>query len=213
MAIERPAPPPLDDEPERIDGRRARRASNRQAAVDALIALYREGRYTPTAVEIAERAGLSVRSLFRYFDDVDDLAGAAIDHQASLAYPLLTVDAAPHDPLEVRITQLVESRVHQFEILAPAAIAARVVAHRRPAVAAELAEVSGARRDQIRSLFSAELSAMGPHDARRTLAAVDVMCSFEAYRLLRHEHDLEPDDLVVHLAEAVALLLGGGTGP
>jgi TetR/AcrR family transcriptional regulator, regulator of autoinduction and epiphytic fitness len=212
MAIERPAPPPPDGQPDHVDGRHARRASNRQAAVDALIALYREGRYTPTAVEVAERAGLSVRSLFRYFDDVDDLAGAAIDHQASLTYPLLTVDAEPDDLLEVRITKLVESRVHQYEVLAPAACAARAVAHRHPAVAAKLAEVSSARRGQIRSLFSPELAAMRPNDALRTFTTIDLLCSFEGYQFLRHQHDLEPHELVLLLAETVKRLLDNSTG-
>jgi TetR/AcrR family transcriptional regulator, regulator of autoinduction and epiphytic fitness len=190
-----------------VDGRRARRAANRQTVVDAMISLFAEGRLTPTAIEIAERAGLSVRSLFRYFDDVDDLAAAAIDYQATLAYPLLTLDAEPDDPLEFRIARLVESRVRQYQLLAPAARAARAVAHQRPAVAAKLAEVNGVRREQIRSLFAAEFAAMQPHDTRRTLAAVDVLCSFESYQFLRHEHDLHPDELATHLADSLATLL------
>ncbi|MCD9622860.1 TetR/AcrR family transcriptional regulator [Rhabdothermincola salaria] len=172
-----------------------------------MMSLYSDGQYTPTAAAIAERAGVSVRSLFRYFDDVEDLAAAVIERQASLVYPLLAVDVAADDPVEVRVAQLVDGRVRQYELLAPAARAARAVAHRRPLVAAKLAEINAARREQIRTLFSEELEAMGPHDARRVLGAADVLCSFETYHLLREEHGLEPDVLVADLARTLLVLL------
>ncbi|HAP77906.1 MAG TPA: TetR/AcrR family transcriptional regulator, partial [Acidimicrobiaceae bacterium] len=43
--------------------------------------LYRSGNFDPSIDEIATRSGVSARSVFRYFDDVDDLANAAIDQQ------------------------------------------------------------------------------------------------------------------------------------
>ena len=54
---------------EETDGRRLRRALNREAVVDALLSLYDEGNLRPGTDRIAERAGISPRSLFRYFDD------------------------------------------------------------------------------------------------------------------------------------------------
>jgi AcrR family transcriptional regulator len=51
------------------DGRRLRRHHNREAVIDALPGLFDNGIYRPSAAEIAERAGLSPRSLFRYVDD------------------------------------------------------------------------------------------------------------------------------------------------
>jgi AcrR family transcriptional regulator len=207
MPTERPAKTPPDGEADRTDGRRVRREANRQAVVGAMVSLFADGEFTPTAAEIAERAGLSVRSLFRYFDDVDDLAAAAIAFQESQAIPLLALDAHPTDALDHRIVQLVESRVRQYEILAPAARAARVVAHRRPEVAAKLDEVARVRREQIRTLFATELEAMGPDDAGRTLAAVDVLCSFDSYQLLRHHHGLEPHRVTACLTQALTDLL------
>src|SRR6185437_733480 len=60
------------------DGRRLRRDRNRMAVVDALLDLYGESNLRPSTAEIADRAGLSHRSLFRYFDDFDDLCREAI---------------------------------------------------------------------------------------------------------------------------------------
>jgi AcrR family transcriptional regulator len=77
------------------DGRTARRERNREAVVTALLGLYREGVMTPSADEIATRAGVSARSLFRYFTDVDDLAFAAVARQAEHLMPLLALDLDP----------------------------------------------------------------------------------------------------------------------
>src|SRR5215208_2782409 len=108
-----------------VGGRRARREQNRAAVLEALAGLYRQGVYEPSAAQIAERAGLSPRSLFRYFDDVDDLNRAAIEQQLGRARPLLVVDARPEEPTAVKVERLVEARLRLFEAIAPAARAAR----------------------------------------------------------------------------------------
>ncbi|HQZ33105.1 MAG TPA: TetR family transcriptional regulator, partial [Ilumatobacteraceae bacterium] len=69
------------------DGRHARRDRNRLAVVDAMLLLYAAGNLEPSSDEIAERAGLSPRSLFRYFDDLDDLVRVAISRQYERLLP------------------------------------------------------------------------------------------------------------------------------
>ena len=70
-----PAPP--------VDGRRARRHRSRDLAVDALLDLLGEGVLRPTAQQVAERSGVSLRSIFRIFDDVESLNAAACARQLS----------------------------------------------------------------------------------------------------------------------------------
>ena len=60
-----------------VDGRRARRHRSRDLAVDALLDLLDEGVVRPTAQQVAERSGVSLRSIFRIFDDVESLNAAA----------------------------------------------------------------------------------------------------------------------------------------
>ena len=59
-----------------IDGRTARAVRTREAIVDACIALVDEGDVRPTALKVAERAGVSVRSVFQHFDDLEGLYAA-----------------------------------------------------------------------------------------------------------------------------------------
>ena len=58
---------------ETIDGRRARRERGRLAVSDAVIDLVGEGNTDPTSEQVAERAGVSVASLFRYFETLEEL--------------------------------------------------------------------------------------------------------------------------------------------
>src|SRR3954453_10861761 len=120
---------------EEIDGRRLRREQNRQAVLDALLDLFRDGVYETSSNEVAARAGLSPRSLFRYFDDVDDLHRAAAERQLRLARPLVDVSVRPEDATATKIEHLVQARARLFETIAPAARATRVCAHRHPNLA------------------------------------------------------------------------------
>ncbi len=187
-------PVPADDVQEgEGDGRRRRRERNRQAVVDALLDLYQEGSLRPSTAEVAERAGLSPRSLFRYFDDVDDLTRAALEGQLERAAPLVPVAVAPSAPLEVRVAALVEQRFRLFDAVAPAATVSRLRSPFQPVLAAELRRNRAFLRDQVRVLFEPELSTLEPERATEALAACDVATSFEAHQLLLHDQGLPPE--------------------
>jgi AcrR family transcriptional regulator len=190
-----------------MDGRRARREQNRLAVLEALGELYRQGNYQPSSAEIAERAGLSPRSLFRYFDDIDDLNRAAIEHQVAQAQPLLRLDVDPGLGTEQKAWELAEARTRLYEAIAPAARAARVSAHSHPVLAAQVSQARTFFRRQLRKLFDSELAAMHPERAPGVLAAVDVLCSFESYELLRHDQRLSRARFVVTISQALCDLL------
>ncbi len=177
-----------------VDGRHLRRAQNRDAAIEALVTLYEEGRYDPSAAEIAERAGLSPRSLFRYFDDTDDLARAAVAYHLALVQPLLSVAVAPDDPLDRRIDELVRRRVELWEAIMPSARVARMRAPVVPVLAEEL------RRN--RAYLRRQIGRVLPELGKQALAAADVLCSFESYELLRNDQRLS--------AKAVRDVIAGG---
>ena len=61
----------------RRDGRVSRAARTREAVVDALLALNDRGVLRPTARDIAAEAGVSLRSLYVHFDDLESLFVAA----------------------------------------------------------------------------------------------------------------------------------------
>ncbi|MEZ5249719.1 MAG: TetR/AcrR family transcriptional regulator [Ilumatobacteraceae bacterium] len=178
----------------REDGRHARRDRNRYAVVDAYLQLVREGNAKPSVAEVAERSGVSHRSVFRYFADKDELARTSIERQLEFARPLVAIAVASDAPLATRIDQLVARRLALFEAIGPVARLSRSLAAGQPIIEAELTSTRAFLRHQLHHLFRAELDACPPRDREHLRAALDVFASFEVADLLRTDHGRTLDD-------------------
>lgn len=199
--------------PAQSDGRRMRRERNRQAVVDALLALFREGDLRPSSSDVANRANLSPRSLFRYFDDLDDLIRTAVAVQMEQARPLMSIAAVPGDPLQRRIDALVVQRAALFDAIGPAAAVARREAPFQPLLREQVGRTRTALRGQLQALFAPELDALDDEQAATVLAAIDVACSFEAYQLLRADQGLAVAAVRAVMAMSVRSLMETASRP
>lgn len=199
----------VDADGERIDGRRAARDRNRIAVVDALLDLYAEGNMRPGADEVAKRAGISRRSVFRYFDDLDDLDRTAIARQQERVRDLWDIRDQGQGTLAERIAVMAETRVKLFDAVAPAARVSRMRAPIHPVIAEQLAESRRLFSRQVERQFEPELKALAPQDRERMVAAVDALCSFEAYDLMRTVRGLSSADVRQTMVGAMSALLGG----
>lgn len=199
---------PID---EAADGRRLRRDRNREAVVEALLELYREGNLTPSTDEIAERAGISARSLFRYFEDVDALVRTAVARQQEHLAPLFEVTARPDQPLGDRVDRFVADRMRLLDAMGPVGQLARSIAPRQPQVAAELGRIRAVLRGQVVEVFGPELRHVPADDHDAVLAALDVACSWEARHLLRQDQRLGKAAAARVMALSVHRLLGQAT--
>jgi AcrR family transcriptional regulator len=196
-----------------LDGRTLRRERNRDAVVTALLDLYRDGNLSPSADEIAARAGISVRSLFRYFDDVEDLVRTAIARQQHNLAPLYALDAQPDQPLAERVDRFVAGRVRLLEGMGEVGRAARATATREPLVLAELARIRGTLRRQLTDLFAVELDALPSPERRATVAAADVVTSWESFDLMHNDQGLSRAAAEAAMSAALLRLLdAGGAG-
>jgi AcrR family transcriptional regulator len=189
------------------DGRRARRERNRDAVVEALLQFYREGELAPSTDQIAARAGLSPRSLFRYFDDVDELCRIAIDHQRQRIQHLFVVEIDPSIALPERAARFVDRRVELYEAQSGVGLVARARAPYQPLIAAELRRRREVLRQQLAQVFAPELDSLEPELRDRLVAAADVQCSFEAYRLLLDDQGLDRHSVIAVLTEALVRLV------
>jgi AcrR family transcriptional regulator len=169
------------------DGRRRRREANRDAVVGALLDLIRDGDLDPGAEDVAARAGLSARSVFRYFDDLDDLCRAAIARQHEDVDDVLAPPALDGSSLQERVQATVEQRVRLFEAMGNVGTVARLRAPFQPLVAEQLRQVRRLLRDRMADALEPGLTGLDPATAGPLLAAADVLCSFEAYHLFRDD--------------------------
>jgi len=160
---------------ETVDGRRAGRERNRNAVADALLDLYQEGIISPGAQDVADRSGVSRRSLFRYFDDMDELCRVAIERHSARVSHLFEIEDLGDGPLATRIDRLVWQRAQLFEAIAPVARISRLRAPFQPIIAEELARSAALLRAQLARHFARELNSLGPEARNETLAAADVI--------------------------------------
>jgi AcrR family transcriptional regulator len=162
------------------DGRVQRGERNRAAIVEALLACYDEGELRPSVTQVAERAGVSARSVHNHFADVEELRAEVADRQwerhAHLAEP------PPADlPLGARIEELVARRSALYEAITPVRRAAMLSVHESPTIARRLARLGRMMRAQLSSLFAREL-VRAPGE---TLDALDACTSWDLWERLR----------------------------
>lgn len=170
------------------DGRTARREANRRRVVDAMLGLVDEGELEPTVEQVVARSGVSERSVFRYFDGLDDLRRAVIRQNFERVEPLMAVADLGVGPLDERVARFVESRIAVCEAVAGPARVGRRNAPFQPLVAEEVARFRVLLGRQVRAHFAPELGARTPAAADDLEAVVDVLVSFDAWDLLTTVH-------------------------
>ena len=135
----------------------------------------------PTAQQVAERSGVSLRSIFRIFDDVESLNAAACARQFARVRHLF-IDVPAEGDLRSRIDQVVSINGRLYESIAPVRRAALRTAPESPAVQEMLGRARGWVRSEVERVFAEELAAT---DGRDTVNALELALSFEAWDQLR----------------------------
>lgn len=189
-----------------IDGRSARSARTHDAIVEACIALVAEGDLRPTGPRIAERAGVSVRSIFQHFTDLEALFSAVGRKVAERVAPhIVAID--PTLPQDERVAQFCAQRAAVLEELTPIMRAALVHAPTSEVIDAQF--VAGHRffREQVDQVFAPELEASS--DRAQLHHAIVVATAWGTWELLRGGQGLEVGDAERVMAFLVASLLAG----
>ena len=176
----------MTSSPVRLDGRNARSERTRTAIIDALHELLLEGIGEPSARAIAERANVSLRSVFQRFEDIESVYAEVAERQGERLRPFLEPFDATR-PLVDRIEQIVTARDEMFSLIAPArrAINMQRAIKTSQNVRSGLLRLHRAQREQIASTFPIEING----DERRLLQ-VDVWLSFETWDQFTMQHGL-----------------------
>lgn len=167
-----------------VDRRRLRSERSRELVVAALLAYFDEGESQPGAARIAARAGVSERSVFRYFDDLDTLAAEAVERQIERIGPVYEAPKSTGS-LDRRIAALVDQRLRIHDAAAVASEAGRRVEARAPSVARWFARRRRLLRAQVEAQFAPELATRRGRDRTELVDALDAATSFEHIDQLR----------------------------
>ncbi len=188
------------------DGRTARGERTRRAVIDAHIALIEAGELKPTGAQIAEHAGISLRSLWANFSDLETLFGTTgaelLSRQDAMFVPV-----PPDLDLPQRVDKFCAQRARLLEFIAPYARAAGLREPYSRELRTNRLRHIGRVTDEIEALFARELSPLP--SARRTQAvqALGIASTWASWSVLRDEYDLAVPDATAVMRQTVAALL------
>jgi TetR/AcrR family transcriptional regulator, regulator of autoinduction and epiphytic fitness len=198
---------PMEAAERQRDGRTVRAERTRQALVDALLGLLDSGELSPTAAAIAQRAGVSERSLFQHFPDREALFEAVARQQFERVMPTLRpVDASL--PLAERIDQFTRQRARLYELIGGVRRAALLIEHESPAVAGWLTTARRAKAAEAERVFRRELEAIPADEREPVRAALIAVCAWPAWDSLRTHQRLGVTRARDAMAAAIGALLG-----
>lgn len=189
------------------DGRTARRDRNREAVLDAVLDLFADGAIAPAPAEVAERSGVSLRSVYRYFDDMDALVRAAIARNLARMGLLFELPEPGAGPLADRVERTVAARVRLYDGIGPMARAALARAPQNPIIAERLSETRLYLRRQVEEMFAPELAALDADAAHEIVAAVDVLLELDSVDHLRRHRRMAAPEVQRVLVRAIGALL------
>ncbi len=185
-----------DTETSPLDGRTLRRTRSRADIVTALLDLFEEGSVDVSAAQIAARAGVSERSLFRHFVDIHDLYRTVCDFQYRRVSASGVIDGFGVGDTAAKIRRFVDQRVRLYVAIGNVGIAARAHAPRMPLLAEQLHDARRAMRLQIEGHFADELAALDTAERVAAVTAIDVLTSYESFDLMHHDQALRLQTIV-----------------
>ena len=178
----------VEDSPKarRFDGRHLRSERTRQLMIEAYLQLVEEKGRMPTATEIAQRAGYSVRSIFERFPDLDALSLATADYAIAAGQAQAPAQDVDGDRT-ARIASHVRTRAEACERWLPLwrILTSPVTQDQVAALAMRVQAVRQANVERIELMYRPELVTLAPEAREQLLVVLATLTSFESWEQMR----------------------------
>jgi AcrR family transcriptional regulator len=171
-----------------VDGRRQRSERSRSAIITATLSLIDNGNFAPTARQIAEEAGVGLRSFFRHFDDMDALMDM-IDQQMRAFYEPLFNRPIESTSLAHRIEDVVADRSEAYERMKKMIMAGRAQLWRSKSVQKNYARNQVSLREHLEKWLPELKNLPAAH-----CEAAHALASFETWHRLRQHQNMNISD-------------------
>ena len=185
-------PPLAETHPQnsRIDGRRLRSERTRTLIIEAFLELLRQQpQQMPTANQIAERAGYSVRSIFERFSDLRGLNLATADYAIALGQAEAVARDVDGDR-RTRIRSHVTTRALSCERWLSLWRALTTTQDQLPELKTRVALARWGNIERLKLMYGPELSTLAASERDPLLLALATLISFESWDQLRDCYNL-----------------------
>jgi AcrR family transcriptional regulator len=188
----------LNAEAPSSDGRRARSQASRSKIIQAMMDLIESGDMNPSTANVAKKAGVGLRSLFRHFEDKDAIY-REVDAILVKAYrPIIEAPYASDDWRE-RLMELIERRCEVSEAVAPYRISTTAARRRSQFLKENFQQLYDTEKARLNSILPSQL-----HTDKPLGRSILVAMSFDTWRMLREDEHLSASETV----EAVKQMVG-----
>lgn len=168
------------------DGRRQRSDRSRRQIIEAMFELTRIGVISPTAAQVAEKAGVGLRTVFRHFEDMDTIFEEITEELTAITMPLI---AAPLKETHWRhqLSEIVDRNADIYELIFPWQVALITRRFRSDVLQRQYQREVKMLQSSIKSILPANVT-----KDRTLFAAIEVTLTFATWRRLREDQDLSP---------------------
>jgi AcrR family transcriptional regulator len=172
------------------DGRRRRSERTRLSIIEAYLELLRRNSVMPTAAQLADQAGCSVRSIFERFSDLNALSLATADYAIARGQ----AEAVPRDvdgDRSTRIRSHVETRALACERWLP--LWRILVGLDQPELRMRVEFARLANIERMKLMYRFELSLLAETARNELLIALATLINFESWDQMRHSFGLSTE--------------------
>lgn len=195
------APDVMEMATETEDGRKRRSERSREQIIEAMFELVGGGELDPGAARIAEVANVSLRTVFRHFEEVD---GLYQEMNRRVKAEVMPIVEAPFNSTNWRDTvlELVERRSEVFERIMPYRVCGSIRRFRS-------AFLMQGHQDFV-AMERSILDSVLPEEVRSDVvleAAFDSVLGFDTWRRLRQDRGLPVEEARAAMRKLVEALL------
>jgi AcrR family transcriptional regulator len=190
----------------RVDGRIARSERTRSAVARAFLELLEAGELRPTSAAVAERAGVSLRSVFQHFEDMESLYAAVAEAQMERLGGYISQEEGS-GPLPPRVRSFVDRRSELLETITPVRRAALLQEPFSESLARRLKGAHAMAREELERTFSPELARIPTRTRAQIVWALDVATNFAAWDTARRMNGLTIEESKQVMERLISALL------
>ena len=161
----------------------------KQLIIEAFLALVREESKVPTAIQIADRAGYSVRSVFERFPDLNALRVAATDYQLAQAAALAPARHVDGDRA-TRLKSQVETRAQTCERGVPLWRVLMTSQEESDELKLRVRRARETTITRLELMYKPELSVLPANERRDLLIVLEALTDIESWARMREQYSL-----------------------
>lgn len=188
------------EDKETSDGRRQRSQRSREKILEAMWALMLEGDMEPSAADIAEKAGVGLRSVFRHFEDMETIHRELVLLAEANVTPLLM---RPYESQNWK-DQLLELVSRTVDLWDPLRVPHTAVETRRFKSDILMDDYKRSRMKELSSIKAVLPADLPNYDT--VLLSLDTILCFSTIRRLREDRNLslkKTKSVMTHMVEAI----------